>query len=88
MSTNTNKYFEEYQECFFSKTDEEIITVFNKEVGNPGWGTARAAFLCSLHCELDRRHIEYSSIGNKDCLCFKYPIQIDENKKITIQINA
>lgn len=88
MKSNSKIYSEEFTARFNTYSDNEIISAFNCEVGKQGWGTARAAFLCSIHDEFDRRNFDYSSIGSKEYLSFKNPIRLNDNKRITIQINA
>ena len=59
------KLFKRYMEQLNNYSDEEIIEVFNREVGNGGWGTARASFLGALHEQLNIRKFDYSEIGDK-----------------------
>lgn len=40
-------------------SDAELVEAFNKDVGNPGWVSARAAFLTALRDEFERREINY-----------------------------
>lgn len=75
--------FEEFLERFGLISDEELIQVFNKEVENNGWGTARAAYLSAIHNEFERRFFDYSEIGNIDSLSFNNQIVLND-KKISI----
>jgi len=43
-------------------TDDDLILAFNRQVGNKGWGSAKASFLQSLHEEIQRRY-DYSAIS-------------------------
>ncbi len=45
-------------------SDAELVEAFNKDVGNPGWVSARAAYWTALRDEFDRRGFDYSSVGN------------------------
>jgi len=56
-----HKFMEQLNKC----SDEEIIQNFNYEVGNGGWGTARASYLGALHEQLNIRNFDYSEIGDK-----------------------
>jgi len=88
MKSNSKIYSEEFTARFNAYSDNEIISAFNSEVGKQGWDTARAAFLSSINDEFDRRNFDYSAIGSKEYLSYKNPIRLNDNKRITIQINA
>jgi hypothetical protein len=80
MKSQGQKYFEEYVNRFSTYSDSEIISTFNFEVGNSGWGTARASFLAALHDEFIRRKIDFSLIGDTKSLSFKSTIKLEETK--------
>ena len=80
METTAHKYIKEYTDRFITHTDSEIISVFNREVGNSGWGTARASYLVAIHSEFDRRKFDYSEIGDSKSLSFKNHIVLDGKK--------
>ena len=82
MKSQGQKYFEEYVNRFSTYSDSEIISTFNFEVGNSGWGTARASYLSAIHSEFDRRNIDYSLIGDAQTLSFKNEITLDGKKVI------
>ena len=79
-------YFIEFQKQLKSYNDEELINRFNEEVGNKGWGTARASFLSALHEEFNLRGFDYSVIGDTNSLSFKNKITLINKtiKKIII----
>lgn len=79
MKSQGQKYFEEYTNLLSSFSDNEIISTFNKEVGNSGWGTARASFLAVIHVEFIKRGFDYSAIGDEKCLTFDNHITIENN---------
>ena len=83
MNLNPNNFFNEFNKRLSTYSDYEIITVFNKEVGNSGWGTARAVFLSAIHNEFDQRKFDYSEIGDSKTLSFKNPICL-VGKKVSI----
>jgi hypothetical protein len=80
---SSEKHYKEFQERFLNLSDERLIMTFNKEVGNKGWGTARAAFLSALHSEFIRREFDFSAIGNKRSLSFRNKIKLT-NKVVVI----
>lgn len=47
------------------RTTEELVNLFNREVGNPGWVHARAIFLETLRNEFLARDIDVSAVCNE-----------------------
>lgn len=80
MTSRGSKYYNEFVERFKTYSNEEIIDCFNKEVGNSGWGTARASYLAAIQNEFGRRKFDYSDIGDKKSLSFKYEIYLEKDK--------
>ena len=76
-------YYKEYQAKLGAVSDEELIQLFNNEVGNKGWGTARASFLAAVHKEFEKRGFDFSIIGDATNLSFKNKIE-QEGKKIKL----
>ncbi len=65
----------EFREFFKSKTNEELVKLFNKEVGNNGWTTTtRGSYLAAMHKEFLERGFNYSNFGGKDFLLLKHKI--------------
>ena len=83
MSYDPKQQQQEYRQRFEEKSDEELIDAFNREVGNSGWGTARATYLCELHRAFERRGFDYSAIGDASGFSLKQKIRL-EGKKILI----
>lgn len=79
MKSQGQNYFEAYTDLLSSYSDNELISTFNKEVGNSGWGTARASFLAVIHAEFIQRGFDYSAIGDEKCLTFKNHITMENN---------
>jgi len=83
MKLKGELYFEEFINRFDSLSDEELIELFNKEVDNQGWGTARASYLAAIHHEFIKRKFDYSEIGNEKELSFKHKVFLD-NREVKI----
>lgn len=83
MSYNPQQMQQEYRKRFEGMGDQELIEAFNHEVGNPGWGSARATYLSELHRAFEGRAFDYSAIGNESGLCLKRKIRL-VGKKILI----
>ncbi|WP_201328339.1 hypothetical protein [Thermotomaculum hydrothermale] len=69
-------YFDEFKARFEKMSDAELIEAFNREVGNPGWGSARGAYLAALHNEFMDRDIDISEIGDKYSMSLKHKIKL------------
>ncbi len=69
----------EYLDWFKKKSDKELIDLFNREVGNPGWVSARADYLSAMNEEFDNRHYDYSIIGGKGHLYLRHKVKLVDN---------
>ena len=69
---------------FRAMSDQELIEDFNREVGNDGWVSARAAFLAALHDEFNNREYDYAIIGCRQGLSFARKVRL-EGKRIVLQ---
>lgn len=70
------KLFNKYMRGFNKCSDEEIIELFNHEVGNGGWGIARASYLGALHEQLNIRKFDYSEIGDKGSYSLRRKVKL------------
>ena len=85
METNAQKLYQEFCLRFRTLTDADLIALFNHEVTQQGWGTARAAFLGALHQQFIDRDFDYSSIGDVRSLSLLRPVKLDG--KVIIRCN-
>lgn len=53
---------EEFKERFKEKTDQELIAIFNKYVGNRGWCSAKGVYLAALRKEITERDFENTDL--------------------------
>lgn len=67
-----------YAEKFINYSIEQLIELFNREVGNNAWTSMRAAHDCALIDEFRRRNIDVSAIDNGDMISFNHPVMYDE----------
>lgn len=72
----------EFKERFQKMTNEQLIETFNKDVGNPGWVSARARFQSALREEFENRGFEFSAIGDKRGFSFSNKITLVGKKII------
>jgi len=79
MNEITKKYLKEFEK----KSDQEIVKLFNKQVGVPGWCTSRGCYIAALHHEMERRNFDFSKVGGKGRLSFRHEIKL-EGKTITV----
>lgn len=70
MKNNTYNFEGKLQKM----NDHELIDRFNQEVGNQGWGNARAAFLYALRNEFLSRDFDASKIIYEDRMSLKRKI--------------
>jgi len=82
MKAKGEIYYEEFLMRFASLTNEEVVELYNKEIGNSGWGTARASYLAAIHYEFQRRKIDYFEVGNSTSLSLANKVIIKGNKLI------
>ncbi len=59
------RHYNEFQKRFKAMSDKELIDAFNRDVGNPGWVSARGEYHGALRAEFENRGYDYLSIGDK-----------------------
>lgn len=76
----------EYLDWFKKKSDQELIDVFNGEVGNPGWVSARADHHAAMFEEFDNRHYDYSVIKSANGIFFRHKVKfvVGSNKELEL----
>lgn len=55
----------EFRDRFAAMSEEQLVGAFNREVGNSGWTSSRAAYLAALRDEFNVRGYDYSAIGKE-----------------------
>lgn len=50
---------------FNSKSNQDLVEIFNQQFRNRGWGSAKASFLQNLKNEFVKRGIDISSVINE-----------------------
>lgn len=65
--------------------DEQLIEKFNKQVGNKGWGHARANYLEALRKELLKRNFDCGNIITNDVMSLAKKIKLENNRLVTIE---
>jgi|GEM_PF-2510294 len=78
--TKVQELFLEFSASLESISDRELISKFNRQIGNGGWGIARSAYLAALRSQLDKRKIDYSAIGNDKTLSYKHHVFLVDKK--------
>ena len=75
-------YYIKYALRFADMQIQELVTVFNRQVGLQGWSSMRAYHDSALIDEFTRRGIDVSAISDGDNITFTHPIRYDiyENK--------
>jgi hypothetical protein len=70
------KLYKEDLDFFKKKNDKELIDIFNREVGNPGWTSSRVTYLAALYQEFNNRGYDYSAIGDKEGLYLTHRVKL------------
>jgi hypothetical protein len=80
------KTYQEFKMSLSSLNDEEFIEKFNEQVGNQGWGTARAIYLGVIREEFQERNIDISEINHGNGISYQDKIELF-GKKVTVSTN-
>ena len=70
-------YYIRYALQFADMQIPELVTVFNRQVGNRGWTSMRAYHDLALIDEFQRRGIDVSAIYNGQAVSFARPVRYD-----------
>ena len=73
-------YYMTFAEKFITYSIEQLVELFNREVGNNGWSSMRAAQDCALMDEFKRRGIDITAVSNGEVISFNYPVMFDEGR--------
>jgi hypothetical protein len=85
LKAQPDEDYERFKRRMENYSDEELIEAFNREVGNPGWVSARAAYLAAIHDEFKKRGYDYSAIGNEKELSFAKKVKLAGKKVVPIE---
>lgn len=76
-----------FSERMRKATDQELIGFFNREVGNTGWGNARADYLAALHEEIKSRNFDSSIIISKKEMSLRKKVVLNGNKMEFVEVS-
>ncbi len=68
-----------FAEKFITYSIEQLVELFNREVGNNAWTSMRAVHDCALIDEFKRRGIDISAVSNGEMISFNHPVMFDES---------
>ena len=79
-------YYTKYALQFADMQISELVTLFNRQVGNTGWTAMRAYHDQALIDEFQRRGIDVSAVYDGKTITFVHPVRynIDDNQLTTI----
>ena len=79
-------YYAKYALQFAGMQIPELVTVFNRQVGNTGWTGMRAYHDQALIDEFLRRGIDVSAVYDGKSISFAHPVRYDnaDNRLIAI----
>jgi hypothetical protein len=74
--------YEAWQSQLAAYTLEQLIEAFNREVGNNGWGTARADYLHALRHTFVHRGVDCSCFLSDDgrSMSFKHRLALEDGR--------
>ena len=84
MTTELDRYYQDFRQRFSQMSEEELIEAFNREVGNPGWVSVRGEYLFALQEEFARREIDFSAIGDETRMSLANKIGLSEKTIIVL----
>ena len=80
-------YYTKYALQFADMQIPELVTVFNRQVGNTGWTGMRAYHDHALIDEFQRRGINTKCIYDGHVICFVHPVTYDLTNNKLILVN-
>jgi len=72
--------YEEFIARVGKLSDQELIDAFNRQVGNTGWTSSRAAYLAALYGEFKNRGFDCNAIGGDQSFSLRKRIKLSGNK--------
>ena len=83
MNAKNNQY--DFIKNLSPLKDEQLIEKFNQQVGNQGWGNARAYYLEEIRKELLKRNFKCDNIITHHVRSFAKKIRLEHNQLIIIE---
>ena len=71
-------YYTKYALQFADMQIPELVTVFNRQVGNRGWTSMRAYHDQALLDEFQRRSIDTAAVAGRKTISFAHPVRYDQ----------
>ena len=77
-----NSLYNDFAARFAADTLASLIDSFNRQVGNRGFNSARAAHDRALIAELKQRGIDMSAVSSGTGISFAHHVALDDNKLV------
>ena len=78
----SNSIYNDFAEQFAASSITSLVDSFNRQVGNRGWTSARAAHDLALIDELKRRGIDVSAVFDGTVISFTHHVELDNNSLV------
>lgn len=78
----SNSIYNDFAEQFAASSITSLVDSFNRQVGNRGWTSARAAHDLALIDELKRRGIDVSAVFDGTATSFAHHVELDNNSLV------
>ena len=82
---STNNSLQEFAARFAAASTQSLVEVFNRQVGNAGWTSARAVHDQALIAELQGRGINLSAVYDGRSIDFSRPVRLDDTTSSLVQ---
>ena len=80
----SNSIYNDFAAKFAASSITSLVDSFNREVGNRGWCSARAAYIKALIDEPKRRGIALSAVCNEGSTSFAHKVKCVDNRLVLI----
>ena len=80
----SNSIYNDFAAKFAASSITSLVDSFNREIGNMGWTSARAAHDKALIDELKRRGIDLSAVCNEGSTSFAHKVKCVDNRLVLI----
>lgn len=79
-----NPLYNKFAAAFAADSIESLVESFNSQVGNRGWGSARAYHDLALIDELKKRGVDISAVSRDGRTSFAHHVKLEANRLVTI----
>ena len=75
---------DDYRKHLSMKSDEDLVTALNQEVGNRGWVESRGRYLVALHGELRSRDLDFLAVNGLNAIPGQRKFRLEGNRLLYV----